>query len=146
MWHVHQLFDSSTLHALPGLSFKVRTTGGVLRAEKYGCVAEFRRTPDGRYQMTNPPAVLFCGRFALLWDAGYQKFLVTDDQRKFPATADHLSSLRRFNEELRYALGIPAHYNEALGSTCHITAYDRLQGRPGDDPDKRLDIKPPADL
>ena len=41
-----------------------------------------------------------------------------------------LADLRRFNEELRTALGVPTYYNEALGSTCHFTAYDRVKGRP----------------
>ena len=74
-------------------------------------------------------------------DAGYQKFLITDDQRKFPALAQQLRHLRRFNEELRSVLGLPVHYNEALGSTCQVTAYDRVQGRPGDVPDKSAGVK-----
>ena len=140
MWHVDEQFAASVLEALPKLGFEVRSTRGVMRVEKYGCAAEFRNLPDGRFQMTIPPAILLKGQFARLWDAGYQKFLVTDDKRKVPAQAGQLKQLQRFNEELRAALGIPTYYNEALGSTCQVTAYDRVQGRPGDVPDATLGI------
>jgi hypothetical protein len=141
MWYVDQHFNAAVLDALPRLGFQVRSTGGVTRAEKYGCAAEFRRMPDGRSQMTIPPSVLWNGQFTRLWDAGYQKFLITGDQRKVPALADQLKNLRQFNEELRTALGVPTYYNEALGSTSQLSVYDRVQGRLGDVPDKTLGIK-----
>ena len=141
MWHVEERFAAAVIEALPGAGFNVRSTGGVVRVEKYGCAAELRKTPDGHYQMTLLPAVLVGGLFTRLWDAGYQKFLLTDDGRKFPALASQLGCLRRFNEELRTALGVPTFYNEALGSTCHVTAYDRVKGRPGDVPDQTVGAK-----
>ena len=58
--------------------------------------------------------------------------------RKYPAQSSQLVDLRKFNEELRSALGVPTYYNEALGSTCRITAYDRVKGRKGDVPDKDM--------
>ena len=144
MWQVDERFDSKTIEALPAAGYNVRSTGGVVRVEKYGCAAEVRRTPDGHYQMTLLPSVLVQGQFARLWDAGYQKFLLTDDGRKFPAQAAQLGNLRRFNEELRTALGVPTFYNEALGSTCQVTTYDRVKGRPGDVPDQSVGAKTPA--
>ncbi len=66
-----------------------------MRVEKYGCGSEFRRTPGGRYQMTILPAILLEGQFTRLWDAGYQKFLITDDRRKLPALAAQLRNLRQ---------------------------------------------------
>jgi len=141
VWHVDERFDASTIEALPGKGFLVRSTGGVVRVENYGCAAELRKTPDGRYQMTLLPAILVESQFTRLWDAGYQKFLLTDDGRKIPALASELSHLRRFNEELRAALGVPTYYNEALGSTCHVTTYDRVKGRPGDVPDQSVGAK-----
>ena len=141
MWHVHARFEPATVEALPSAGFRLSSTGGVVRIEKYGCGAELRRTSDGRYQMTVLPAVFVQGQFARLWDAGYQKFLLTDDGRKFPALAEQLGNLRRFNEELRTALGLPTYYNEALGSTCHVTTYDRVKGRPGDVPDEDVGAK-----
>ena len=145
MWHVSARFEPATLEALPAAGFNVSATGGVKRVEKYGCAAEFRRIPDGRFQMTIPPSILVAGQFSRLWDAGYQKFLLTDDGRKFPALAQQLSNLRRFNEELRTVLGVPTYYNEALGSTCEVTTYDRLKGRPGDMPDRSVGAKPTSE-
>lgn len=142
MWNVDQHFDEATLVGLPAAGFAVSSTRGVARVEKYGCAAEFRKTPDGLHQLTIPPSILVGGQFTRLWDAGYQKFLLTDDGRKFPALAEQLGNLRRFNEELRTALGVPAYYNEALGSTCQVTTYDRLKGRPGDVPDQSIVAKP----
>jgi|SRR6185437_1058282 len=145
MWNINDRFQAATLDALPLNGFQVNSTGGVMRVQKYGCGAEFRRSSDGRYQMTVLPSLLKGERFTRLWDAGYQKFFVTEDKRKFPALAQQLAAMRRFNEELRSALGIPAHYNEGLGSTCQITTYDRVEGRPGDVPDKTLGVKQTTD-
>jgi hypothetical protein len=52
-----------------------------------------------------------------------------------------LKDLRLFNEELRTALGVPTYYNEALGSTCHVSVYDRVKGRPGDVPDESVGVE-----
>ena len=140
MWHVDERFAPTIIEALPSAGFHVSSTGGVMRVEKYGCAAELRKTHDACYQMTQLPAVLVHGHFARLWDAGYQKFLLTDEGRKLPALAAQLANLRRFNEELRTSLGIPTYYNEALGSTCHVTTYDRVKGRPGAVPDQSVGV------
>jgi hypothetical protein len=141
MWNVTVRFETSLLDALPAKGFQVSSTRGVMRVEKYDCGAEFRSMPDGRYQMTVLPTLMLQGQFASLWDAGYQKFFITDDRRKVPALAKQLQQMRQFNEELRSALGVPTYYNEALGSTCQITTYDRVSGRPGDVPDKSVGVK-----
>ena len=78
------------------------------------------------------------GQFTRLWDAGYQKFLLTDEGLKLPALATHLQNLRKFNEELRTALGVPTFYNEALGSVSQVSVYDRVKGRKGDVPDETV--------
>jgi len=141
MWNVTVRFQPALLEGLPAKGFEVSSTRGVMRVEKYDCGAEFRRMPDGRYQMTILPTLMLQGQFASLWDAGYQKFFITDDRRKVPALAKQLQQMRQFNEELRSALGVPTYYNEALGSTCQITTYDRVAGRPGDVPDKSVGVK-----
>jgi hypothetical protein len=145
MWNVKDRFKPKVLDALPGAGFLVNSTGGVMRVEKYGCGAEFRRTQDERYQMTVLPTILMNGQFTRLWDAGYQKFLLTDDGEKSPANADQLLRLRKFNEELKTAVGVPTYYNEALGSTSSVTVYDRVAGRPGDDPDRTVGVKSSSD-
>ena len=123
---------------------RVGSTRGVVRVEKYGCGAEFRQDTDGLYQMTILPTIMVKGQFSRLWDAGYQKFLLTDDGIKLPALASHLENLRKFNEELRNALGVPTFYNEALGSVSQLSVYDRVKGREGDVPDKTVGAHSPG--
>ena len=141
MWNVKERFESGVLDVLPSKGFQVSNTRGVMRVEKYDCGAEFRRMPDGKFQMTILPTVMLDGQFTQLWDAGYQKFLITDERHKVPARAKQLEQMQQFNEELRSALGVPTYYNEALGSTCQISTYDRVAGRPGDVPDKSVGVK-----
>jgi hypothetical protein len=138
MWNVDERFDQAKIEPLSSKGFTVRSTGGVVRIEKYGCGAELRKMLDGRYQMTELPQIMRQGLFARLWDAGYQKFLLTSDGRKYPAMVKELTRLRQFNEELRTVLGVPTYYNEALGSTSHLSVYDRVKGRPGDVPDETV--------
>lgn len=144
MWHVTERFSKEQMDALPRAGFAVSSTGGVVRVERYGCGAEFRRTPDGRYEMTEIPTVISGGLFTRLWDAGYQKFLLRSDGKKLPALTAQLAALRQFNEELRSTLGLPTYYNEGLGSVCEISEYDRVKGRPGDVPDESLGVKAAA--
>jgi hypothetical protein len=140
MWNVEDRFAPKAIESLAALGFAVGSTRGVARAEKYGCGAEFRKGTDDRYQMTILPTIMLKGQFTRLWDAGYQKFLLTDDGHKLPALATHLANLRKFNEELRTALGVPTFYNEALGSVSQVSVYDRVKGRPGDVPDKTVGV------
>ena len=145
MWDVNERFSQKAIESLVALGFSVGSTRGVVRVEKYGGGAEFRQGPDGLFQMTVPPSIMMGGQFTRLWDAGYQKFLLTDDGHKIPALASHLENLRKFNEELRSALGVPTFYNEALGSVSHLSVYDRVKGRPGDVPDKTVGARATAD-
>jgi hypothetical protein len=135
MWNVEKRFSQKAIESLAALGFSVGSTRGVVRVEKYGCGAEFRKGPDERFQMTIIPTIMVKGQFTRLWDAGYQKFLLTDDGLKLPALASHLENLRKFNEELLTALGVPTFYNEALGSVSQVSVYDRVKGRKGDVPD-----------
>ena len=138
MWNVNERFSQKAIENLAALGFRVGSTRGVVRVEKYGSGAEFRKDADGLYEMTVQPTIMLNGKFTRLWDAGYQKFLLTDDGHKVPALASHLANLRKFNEELRTALGVPTFYNEALGSVSQVSVYDRVKGRPGDVPDKTV--------
>jgi hypothetical protein len=144
MWNVDERFEKKQMDGLAGLGFSVGSTRGVVRVEKYGCGAEFRQNPDERFQMTILPSIMLKGQFTRLWDAGYQKFLLTDDGFKVPALAAQLANLRKFNEELRTALGVPTFYNEALGSVSALSVYDRVKGRDGDVPDKTVGAHQPV--
>ena len=138
MWNVEERSSPKAIEGLAALGFAVGSTRGVVRVEKYGCGAEFRKSAGERYQMTVMPTIMLKGQFTRLWDAGYQKFLLTDDGLKIPALASHLQNLRKFNEELRTALGVPTFYNEALGSVSQLSVYDRVRGRKGDVPDETV--------
>jgi len=145
MWYVNTLFDQPQVESLSAKGFLVRSSGGVVRIEKHNCGAELRKTPDGHYQMTIIPTVMMQGQFTRLWDAGYQKFLLNAEGKKYPIRVDQLKDMRNFNEELRTALGVPTYYNEALGSTCQFTVYDRVKGRVGDVPDESVGAVPEAE-
>jgi hypothetical protein len=138
MWYVNDPFDQAQVESLSAKGFLVRSSGGVVRIEKYECGAELRKTPEGRYQMTVLPTIMMSGQFTRLWDAGYQKFLLSNEGEKFPVRVTQLAHLRKFNEELRTALGVPTYYNEAIGSTCQFSVYDRVKGRPGADADETV--------
>src|SRR6266576_3761770 len=121
MWNVEERFSPKAIEGLAALGFSVGSTRGVVRVEKYGCGAEFRRGPDERYQMTIAPTIMLKGQFTRVWDAGYQKF----------------------NEEPRTAVGVPTFYNEALGSVSQLSVYDRVRGRKGDVPDETVGAHSP---
>ena len=145
MWYVDKLFSQSQVESLSSKGFLVRSSGGVVRIEKYNCGAELRKAPQGEFQMTVIPCIMWQGQFTHLWDAGYQKFLLTHDSKKLPVHVQQLADLRRFNEELRTALGVPTYYNEALGSTSQYSVYDRVKGRVGDVPDETVGAQPEHD-
>jgi hypothetical protein len=145
MWNVDERFEKKRMDSLAGLGFSVGSTRGVVRVEKYGSGAEFRQDSASRFMMTILPTIMHKGQFTRLWDAGYQKFLLTDDGTKLPALASQLSNLRKFNEELRTALGVPTFYNEALGSVSQLSVYDRVKGRDGDIPDKTVGAHEPVE-
>ena len=141
MWNVEEHFSPKAIEGLAALGFKVGSTRGVIRVEKYGCGAEFRQAPEGHLTLTIIPTIMLKGQFTRLWDAGYQKFLLSNEGKKYPVLVEQLANLRRFNEELRTALGVPTYYNEAIGSTCQLSVYDRVKGRPGDNPDETVGVQ-----
>ena len=68
------------------------------------------------------------GEISRLVDHGYQKFLETAKLR-FPATAEHLRCIHKFDQELREATGALSLYNESMGTTSDVYTYDRVKGR-----------------
>ena len=130
MWNVEERFEKKAMDSLAALGFRGQHAWSGARGEiriRGGVPAESGR----RFHMTILPSIMVKGQFSRLWDAGYQKFLLTDDGLKLPALAAQLANLRKFNEELRTALGVPTFYNEALGSVSALSVYDRVKGRPG---------------
>src|SRR5215831_2472884 len=130
MWNIEERFSQKAIESLAALGFTVGSTRGVVRVEKYGCGSEFRQDSDSRYQLTIIPTIMVKGQFSRLWDAGYQKFLLTDEGVKLPALASHLENLRKYNEE--------------FGSVSQVSIYDRVRGREGDVPDKTVGAHSPG--
>ncbi|MFQ5664376.1 MAG: hypothetical protein ACE5HL_11150, partial [Terriglobia bacterium] len=107
-----------------------------IRVLKHNCAALFERESNGQLRLAQPPGYLFRGEIGRLWDAGYQKFWLlgppTEEppgEAPRPALAEQLKALHRFSEELKSVLGIPSFYNESIGTTSEVTAYDRVRAR-----------------
>jgi hypothetical protein len=108
------------------------TSAHPLRIElkKSGCVAYLEK-PGESWVYLGPPYFVVHGVNCELEDRGYQKFWYSKtDGKRFPIRKVELETLHRFDEEVRYLLGMTDLYNEALGTTNARTVYDRLTGRP----------------
>jgi hypothetical protein len=96
--------------------------------KKLNVSAALDRTADGGIKIFARPGYLVGGEIAKLIDRGYQKFLRTT-KAEVPATADHLSAIHQFTEELKEAIGSPSLYNESLGTVNDNHVYDRVDER-----------------
>ncbi len=67
MWNVNERLSQKAIESLAALGFGVGSTRGVVRVEKYGGGAEFRKEADGQYQMTVQPTIMLKGKFTRLW-------------------------------------------------------------------------------
>ena len=101
-----------------------------LELKKSGCVA-YLESPSGSWIYSGPPYFVVHGINCELEDRGYQKFWYSKaDGKRFPIRKVDLEVLHRFDEEVRYLVGMKSLYNESLGTTNARTVYDRLTGRP----------------
>ena len=135
----HRVFPEAVLDRLRREGFEIATISSnpeVVRVMKGGCALLLERKPDRSLVLHQKPGYLIKGEVARLWDAGYQKFWLlgpaTDDpftETRHPALSQHLQELFSFEESLMNVLSIPSFYNESIGSTNKVTAYDRVQGR-----------------
>lgn len=140
-------FPAALLDRLRAAGFEctsVSSSPERVRVMKHNSAALFERQADNAFRLAQPPGYLFKGEIGRLWDAGYQKFWLLGpatprsdsgqadepfNEPRRPALAEQLQALHAFSEELKSALGVPSFYNESIGSTCEVTAYDRLKGR-----------------
>ena len=103
---------------------------GKIELKKSGCVA-YLENRSGKLIYSGTPYFVVHGINCELEDQGYQKFWYSKPEgKRFPIRKVELETLHRFDEEVRYILGMTDLYNEALGSTNARTVYDRLTGRP----------------
>jgi len=108
-------------------------SGGKLLVRKNGCAAILAPSAGGKAaEIAVAPGLVVRGELARLIDRGYQKFFKTADA-EVPALPEEMSALAAFENELRFACGIPSLYNESLGSVSDRYLYDRVwyrdQGR-----------------
>lgn len=101
-------------------------SGGKLLVRHRGCAAILGTGEDGKSAaIAVAPGLVVQGELARLVDRGYQKFFKTADA-EVPARPEELSALAAFENELRFACGIPSLYNESLGSVSDRYLYDRI--------------------
>ena len=134
-----QSFPAALLERLRAAGFEctsVSSSPERIRVMKHNSAALFERQADNAFRLAQPPGYVFKGEIGRLWDAGYQKFWLlgppTDEpfnEPRRPALAEQLQALHTFSEELKSVLGVPSFYNESIGTTSEVTAYDRLKGR-----------------
>jgi len=133
-----RIFPAQTLDRLRQAGFACDTVSKSperIRVMKGEVAAVFERQSSG-LQLAEPPGYVFRGEIGRLWDAGYQKFWLlgppTEEpfsEPRRPATSEQLRALHDFQEELKYLLSVPSFYNESIGTTSEVTAYDRVKGR-----------------
>src|SRR5437868_7951356 len=103
--------------------------------KKYNVSAAVEKNDDGTVKIFAYPGYLVSGEIAKLINRGYQQFLKTS-KAEVAATADHLTALHQFSEELKQALGLPSLYNESLGTTSELYEYDRVKDRDTPQPER----------
>ena len=120
------------LSELRRLQFDVQPAGGSAdeqRISKYGCAIVLEPAENAAgLRMAVRPGPVIGGEIAQLVDHGFQKFFTTS-KAELPATADRLTTLHRFVEELKEVTGSVTLYNEALGTVSDAYLYDRVKGR-----------------
>ena len=120
------------LSELRRLQFDVQPVSGVANQErisKNGSAIVLEKADNAAgLRMVVRPGPVINGEIAQLVDRGFQKFFHTS-KAEFPATADRLTSLHNFVEELKEVTGSVTLYNEALGTVSDAYLYDRVKGR-----------------
>jgi hypothetical protein len=132
-------FPPEALDRLRAAAFELTTVSSSperVRVLKHNCAAVFERQGDGQLRLGQVPGYVFRGEIGRLWDAGYQKFWLLGppttepfNEPRRPALSEQLKALHHFSEELKSALSIPSFYNESIGTTNEVSAYDRVRGR-----------------
>jgi len=96
--------------------------------KKNNVSAAVEKNQSGGVKVFARPGYLIGGEISKLIDRGYQKFLMTT-KAEIPATAQHLTAIHDFTEELKEALGGVSLYNESLGTVSDEYVYDRVKDR-----------------
>ena len=114
-------------------------TQGRVFLKKYNVSAAIQKNGDDGVKIFAYPGYLISGEISKLVNRGYQQVLKTS-KTEVAATADHLTALQQFSEELKEALGLPSLYNESLGTVSEAYQYDRVVDR--DKPETERKTRP----
>ena len=134
--------DEEAVEWLRGHGFDVLEAPGTQNRvflKKNNVAAAIERDDNGNVRLFARPGYVIQGEIARLVDRGYQKFLKTT-KSETPATADHLSALHDFGQELQAATGVPSLYNQSLGTVSDAYVYDRVKDR--DKPEAERPVRP----
>src|SRR5436853_3793005 len=110
-------------------------TQGRVFLKKYNVSAAIQKNGDDGVKIFAYPGYLISGEISKLVNRGYQQVLKTS-KTEVAATADHLTALQQFSEELKEALGLPSLYNESLGTVSTSYQYDRVEDRDKAQPER----------
>lgn len=90
------------------------------------CAALVGRDSERRPRLERAGWVLPSNELAVLVDLGYQKCWQAPSGHREPAQAEQVQQLHQFTLDLRERLGLPALFNQSLGSVNHFHNYDQL--------------------
>src|SRR5436305_13628168 len=110
-------------------------TQGRVFLRKYNVSAAIQKNGEDGVKIFAYPGYLISGEISKLINRGYQQFLKTS-KTEVAATADHLTALHQFSEELKEALGLPSLYNESLGTVSESYQYDHVSDRDKPEPSR----------
>jgi hypothetical protein len=121
---------SERLENVKSLGFAVsQTPAGPVRISRDGCAVELAAGDATDVRITNRAGVLMGAEIGVLVDGGFQKFFRTPTGKRKPATAEELTALHDFDEDLKEGLGVQSYYNESLGTVSTFYLYDRVKDR-----------------
>jgi hypothetical protein len=127
---VKKLTLSDYLDKARQAGFTVETlSGSTANVSRDGVAAILEDVPGGPPRFAESPGIVIGSEIARLVDGGYQKFIQTPSGKKRAALASDLSTIHRFEEDLRAALGMPNTYNLSLGTVSNQYIYDRVENR-----------------
>ncbi len=115
-----------TLSAL-GIA-SARKGNGTVAAMRGNVAAIITEKSENCYQI-DPIGLVVGNEIGELVDGGNQKYWLTPQGKKVPATADQLRDIHALEEDLREGLGMTSLYNEGLGSINSLHLYDRVKDR-----------------
>jgi hypothetical protein len=114
------------LELLRNADFEIdKLPDGRVKVTKHGVAAILGDETRGQIGIERA-GILIGSEIAVLVNGGYQMFLETPSEKRYPAIAEQLRALHQFEEDVKAALGLTNLYNTSLGTTSRKHEYDRV--------------------